>query len=365
MSAVRGITPSPGEQSLLKTLDGLGACGASAAALVRERGLPNRRVEEWRWSDLRSAIDSDTPIVNRHNHAHEPAPAVTPADAPIICELAEALSLDDSEGLDADGVHEREGQANRTIAVKDGHRILIERVSAASGLSAGSLNALVRGGKLTRVFIQDGPSDAIVLNRADVVVGPGGAFEQFILSFGGKFARIETNVSLWDGGELTLNAAYLADAGRHCDVTSVVTAEGPGRGGEAHGANCNQLIKGVARRGGRGVFQGKILVQRAAQKTDARQHHQALLLEDGAEIFAKPELQIYADDVQCAHGNAIGALDDDALFYIRSRGVPEVEARAMLIEAFLAESVPEALPETLRQEILDRMGAWLAGAGHD
>ncbi|MET0545777.1 MAG: SufD family Fe-S cluster assembly protein [Caulobacterales bacterium] len=360
MSAIRAIKPSGGEQMLLKTLDSLGACGASAAALVRESGLPNRRVEEWRWSDLRSAVDSDTPIVSLHDHAHEPAPAVTPSDAPIIRELAEALSLDDSEGLDTGGLHERDGQANRVVAVKSGHTVLIERINAARGLSAGSLNAMVRGGKLTRVLIQDGSSDSIVLNRADVVVGPGGAYEQFVLSFGGKLARLETNVSLWGGGQLTLNAAYLVSGGRHCDLTSIVTAEGPGRNAEVQGANCNQVIKGVARAGGRGVFQGKILVQRAAQKTDARQHHQALLLEDGAEIFAKPELQIYADDVQCAHGNAIGALDDDALFYIRSRGVAEIEARAMLIEAFLTEAIPESLSDELCTEIVDRMNAWLA-----
>ena len=123
-----------------------------------------------------------------------------------------------------------------------------------------------------------------------------------------------------------------------------------------------QLIKGVARKGGRGVFQGKIVVERGAQKTDARQYHQGMLLEDGAEIFAKPELMIHADDVQCAHGNTAGGLDESALFYMRSRGIPEAEARALLIEAFLVETIPGELPEALRDELIAAMQTWLPPA---
>jgi Fe-S cluster assembly protein SufD len=110
------------------------------------------------------------------------------------------------------------------------------------------------------------------------------------------------------------------------------------------------------------VFQGKIVVGREAQRTDARQHHQGFLLEDGAEIFAKPELMIFADDVQCAHGNTAGGLDESALFYMRSRGVPEAEARALLIEAFLAETIPATLPEDLNGELRENIRAWLAEA---
>jgi Fe-S cluster assembly protein SufD len=84
-----------------------------------------------------------------------------------------------------------------------------------------------------------------------------------------------------------------------------------------------------------------------------------MLLEDGAEIYAKPELMIHADDVQCAHGNTAGGMDETALFYIRSRGVPEAEARALLIQAFLAEAIPEGLPEALYEELTGRIRAWL------
>jgi Fe-S cluster assembly protein SufD len=111
--------------------------------------------------------------------------------------------------------------------------------------------------------------------------------------------------------------------------------------------------------GGRGVYQGKFFVPRnVGQKTDADMQHNALLLEDGAEVFAKPELEIYADDVECAHGNTSGALDTNQMFYMRQRGIAEEEARALLTEAFIAEALEEAgeLEEILREQAR----AWLA-----
>lgn len=358
MNAPAVINLSAGERRLLEVLDAQGACGAPAAALIRAQGLPSRRVEGWRWSDLRAAINADTSIQNAHDHPHEAAPVSdAPLDLSIITALASALSLD--EQADAADIVEFNGQANRVFSVKSGHQIVVERISAEAGLSAGSFTANVRGGTLTRIVIQDGASDSVVLNRAEVVVGPGGRYEQFTLSFGGEYARLETKVDLWDGGELILNGAYLSASGRHCDMTSDIVVHGPGRSEPPMGAKVDQNIRGVARANGQGVFQGKIFVAKPAQKTDARQNHQALLLEEDAEVFAKPELQIFADDVTCAHGNAIGDLDEDALFYIRSRGVPEIEARAMLISAFLTQVIPADLPEALHTEITARMESWL------
>jgi Fe-S cluster assembly protein SufD len=151
-----------------------------------------------------------------------------------------------------------------------------------------------------------------------------------------------------------LYGAYMAGKDRHADLTSYITHQAP------HGST-KQLIKGVAARGGRGVFQGKIVVERGAQKTDARQHHHGMLLEEGAEICAKPELMIHADDVACAHGNTAGGLDEDALFYLRSRGVPEREAQSLLTEAFLTDALPAWLPGEARGEIEERIGLWLRG----
>jgi Fe-S cluster assembly protein SufD len=195
----------------------------------------------------------------------------------------------------------------------------------------------------------------VVLDAAQVSVSTGGTYRQIIVAEGARLARIETAIEVeGEGATIELNGVYMSGAGRHADLTSTIThhvGEGQTR----------QLIKGVARKGGRGVFQGKIVVERGAQKTDARQYHHGLLLEDGAEIFAKPELMIHADDVQCAHGNTAGGLDERALFYMRARGLPEAQARALLIESFLVEAIPAGLPEALHEELVERIRAWLGG----
>ena len=120
-------------------------------------------------------------------------------------------------------------------------------------------------------------------------------------------------------------------------------------------------LKGAAARGGRGVFQGKIHVERAAQKTDAKMNHRGLLLDGRSEIDAKPELEIYADDVVCAHGNALGAMDAAALFYMRQRGLSEAGARALLTQSFLAEPLERLSDETVRDALMARLQTALEG----
>lgn len=281
--------------------------------------LPTRRNEAWKYSDLRQAVGNE-----RH-----------------------ALR----DGRD---IIERLAPGTQRLEAAPGKQhLFVERMTDDRHMDARSFDWRVgAGAELTRVVIQTG--EALPLSVTRVRLAAGAKYKQFVLAFGARLARIETHVSVeGEGAEVTMNGAYLAGAGRHADLTSVIEHKAPS-------AVTRQLIKGVARKGGRGVFQGKIVVERAAQKTDARQHHQGLLLEDGAEIFAKPELMIHADDVQCAHGNTAGGLDERALFYMRSRGVPEAEARALLIEAFLAETIPEGLPEALRDELVAAMQTWLA-----
>ncbi len=110
----------------------------------------------------------------------------------------------------------------------------------------------------------------------------------------------------------------------------------------------------------RGIFQGKIFVREGAQKTDGYQISQAVLLTDGAEFSAKPELEIYADDVACSHGSTTGALDRNLMFYLRSRGVPEAEAEAMLIAAFADEAIMEIADEGLADLMRDEVARWMA-----
>ena len=125
------------------------------------------------------------------------------------------------------------------------------------------------------------------------------------------------------------------------------------------GCVSRELFKGVLEDEARGIFQGKVIVRPDAQKTDGKQMAQVLMLSPDAEFDSKPELEIYADDVVCGHGSTSADLDEDLLFYCRSRGIPEAEARALLIELFIGEAMAKVEREDVR-EALDGAGARLA-----
>jgi Fe-S cluster assembly protein SufD len=188
------------------------------------------------------------------------------------------------------------------------------------------------GAVVERIILVDEPEDAVSVARSEVTLAAGSSFSQTVLATGAKRQRIETHVQHPGQAQLRLDGAYLLGGTRHSDQTTVLTHEGLG-------GVSTQLVKGVAADRARAVFQGKIVVARGADGTDAHMGSHAIILSDRAEVDAKPELEIYADDVQCAHGNTVGALDDEALFYARSRGIPETAARAMLMGAFVGEVV--------------------------
>ncbi|MDX2274944.1 MAG: SufD family Fe-S cluster assembly protein [Hyphomonadaceae bacterium] len=285
--------------------------------------LPTRRNESWKYSDLRGALAGQAPPMA--------------GEGAVIERLAAGAGCFETRLI---GAGERD--------------IVVEYLDADAFAPRAESVTVGEGGAYHRIVLQLGGD--VALSHCRVRLGKGASFRQFVFAEGARLARVETVVEAkGEGAEIELNGAYLAAAGRHADLTSTIELSGPD-------GVARQLIKGVARKGGRGVFQGKIVVERAAQKTDARQHHHGMLLEDGAEIFAKPELMIYADDVQCAHGNTAGGLDAQALFYLRSRGVPETEARALLIEAFLLDTLPDWAPPNVREEIDRRIRAWLRAA---
>jgi Fe-S cluster assembly protein SufD len=210
------------------------------------------------------------------------------------------------------------------------------------------------GAVAVRLLLQTGEGMPVALTR--VRLAKDATFRQFILSEGGRLARLETEVELLgEGAHAELAGIYLVRESAHADLTSRIVHR-------AADTTTNQIVRGVAHKGGRGVFQGLIEVGAGAVRVDARQHHDALLLEDGAEVFAKPELRIDCDDVQCAHGNTVGALDAEALFYLRQRGIDEASARALLIEAFLTQAVPDWLDETMREKVLGQIRSWLGAA---
>jgi Fe-S cluster assembly protein SufD len=125
------------------------------------------------------------------------------------------------------------------------------------------------------------------------------------------------------------------------------------------------LFKGVLDDHGRGVFQGKIIVRPDAQKTDGKQMAQVLMLSPDAEFDSKPELEIFADDVVCGHGTTSAELDEDLLFYCRSRGIPANEARALLIESFIGEAIDKVEHEGLHDALMSYARAWLGAPAHD
>ncbi|MDE2198302.1 MAG: Fe-S cluster assembly protein SufD [Rhodospirillales bacterium] len=208
------------------------------------------------------------------------------------------------------------------------------------------------GAALAHLRIQDEAAGAFHTSTVRAEIAAGGTYDSFALTLGARLARMDVHARL--AGERAiahLNAAQLLGGAQHADFTTVVAHDAP------HTAS-RQTVKNVLTGRARGVFQGKIEVARAAQKTDGYQMSQALLLSPEAEIDCKPQLEIYADDVKCSHGATVGALDADQLFYLRSRGVPEAMARTMLVRAFLAEALDPIASDTARHAMEAAIDGW-------
>jgi Fe-S cluster assembly protein SufD len=173
-------------------------------------------------------------------------------------------------------------------------------------------------------------------------------------SLGGKLVRNDVSALLdGEGAECTLNGLYLADGDRLVDNHTTIDHAKP---------HCpsHEIYKGILGGKARAVFNGKIIVRQDAQKTDAKQTNRALLLSDDAQINTKPQLEIFADDVKCTHGAAIGQLDEDAIFYLRARGLTYFEARDMLIHAFAGDILDRVKVEPLRVALEEELYAQLA-----
>ena len=179
-------------------------------------------------------------------------------------------------------------------------------------------------------------------------------FSSHSFSLGGRFVRNDALATLdGEGAEVTLNGLYLADGERLVDNHTLI---------DHARAHCpsHEVYKGILGGKARAVFNGKIIVRQDAQKTNAKQTNRALLLSDDALINTKPQLEIFADDVKCTHGAAIGQLDEDAIFYLRARGLTFFEARDMLIHAFAGEILDRVQIEPLKQALESELYAQLA-----
>jgi Fe-S cluster assembly protein SufD len=337
---------------------------AAAIATRDADALPSRRDEDWRWTDLRGLIRtvpaSSAPLAAE---AIEPGPfaglaarALTIAngrgDASVEIAADQVVALDlVSRG---DGAHAASLQVTVAPGVK---ATLLETYRGQGGYLAHTALAirLGEGARLERIVLAVDDAESVAVSQAEVELSAQAEFVQTTVTFGARRQRLETRVSHPGGhAKLRLDGAYLLAGKRHADLTTAVTHAG------LHGET-DQLTKGVVRDQARGVFQGRIVVAGGADHTEARMGHHALVLSDHAEVDAKPELEIYADDVSCAHGNTVGALDAEALFYIRQRGIPEAEARALLVEAFVGEVIDRIGHEGAREVVRAWAGEKLAG----
>jgi Fe-S cluster assembly protein SufD len=381
-----------------------------ALARVVRDGLPGRRHEQWRYADFAAMRPTVLPLAPANgraakDHAAEistpthvvdinngrvtalPEPASLP-DGFEVLRLADALDVPSlwlrpflEPGTDSinnlnlafatDGVLVRVGRA---IAVS--RPLLVRNSTSLSGNMAHDRSAVVleenarltlieivhgdgtrdslatsrltvqleRGAHLVHVCLTDGAAGMAAIQDAQVDIAEGARYEQVTLASGSGLSRQQLRVRLHgEGARCDLATAYSSSTGRQVDLSVALHHSAPG-------TVSRYLAKGIAARKGRGVVQGRVIVDEAAQGTDSHQMARGLLLEEGAEIFHKPELEIYADDVKCGHGATIASLDPNQMFYLQSRGVPQAEARDMLLAAFVRD-VSDRAPEILREDL--------------
>ena len=328
--------------------------------------FPSKRLEAWKYSDLRRYLREAPP-------PSPSAPVPLVGGGPFEALGGEAMVFVNGRAVNETTIMACGAQTVRLrliskaegtghamtarLSARAGARLLLLETHEGHGSAYVAHNRLeldvARGAEVTRIVLADEPADAISISQAQVRVEAGGVYSQTILTTGGKLQRLETHVThKAHGADVRLDGVYLLSGDRQTDLTSVVDHVA------ADGAT-SQLTKGVVRDTARGVFQGKIVVERGADGTDARMGHHALILGERAEVDAKPELEIYADDVQCAHGNTVGNLDESALFYMQQRGLPLDQARALLTEAFLIEVVDRIGHEGAREVVREWLTARL------
>jgi Fe-S cluster assembly protein SufD len=212
------------------------------------------------------------------------------------------------------------------------------------------------GARVTHVKCVLAAGEATHLANWLVDIGAGADYRGFQLTAGVALARNQLAVTFkGEGTKLDLSGIFLARGTEHVDTTLLVDHAVPA-------CESRELFKGVLEDEAHGIFQGKVIVRPGAQKTDGKQMAQVLMLSPNAEFDSKPELEIYADDVVCGHGSTSADLDEDLLFYCRSRGIPEAEARALLIESFVGEALAKVEREDVRQALTQVARGWLAEA---
>lgn len=249
------------------------------------------------------------------------------------------------------------------VQVGKGARVtLVESFAAVSGAKSYQVNDAVivsigDEADVAHIRLMDDAADAVNISSGLVTVGAKSKVNFLGLTSGGRVSRYQGFITLaGEGSDLSVNGVNLLKESQHGDTTLVVDHAVP---------NCTsrEVFRAVVDDRAHSVFQGKIIVRPDAQKTDGKMMTRALLLSDDAEADNKPELEIFADDVTCGHGAAIGALDESLLFYLRARGLSEREAQALLIQAFVGEAIESIADDGLRDAVVAIAERWLAARG--
>ena len=400
--------------------------------MFAKEGLPHRRVEEWKYTDLRALMRDAKPLASPPDAAAKARAKTAGAmlgdvearrmvfvDGAFVAELSDLANLD--EGLTvrslADALADNDpalaahlgklapasdvAVALNTALMGDGAVI---RVAAGSTIgrplhllfvasdkpAATFVRSLVvaeRGSRAMLIESHEGPpgtdyqvnaalelfvgdeahvdhvkiigegADALHVSTLAAAIGARARFNSFTFTAGGAVVRNQLFLKFDGEGTVAgIRGATLVKGRQHADTTLIANHI-------ARDCQSREVFKAVLDDEAHGVFQGRIIVRPHAQKTDAKMMTQALLLSDRAEAYNKPELEIFADDVQCGHGATSGALDDDLKFYLMARGIPAAEAEALLIQAFLGEAIEGIEHAGLREALMESVAAWLNARG--
>ncbi|MDH4993069.1 Fe-S cluster assembly protein SufD [Aquamicrobium lusatiense] len=395
----------PGDSEVMVQRDG--------AIEMIKAGFPTRRIESWHYTDLRrllgkvpefdatASVRAPDPIlegsglVTLINGAISGKPSL--AEGVSFASLAEKLTdgsaaaelktygSDDTIGainaaFVADGVLldiaagtelekpvelqnlQAGGQTHVRMVVNAGagsRAVIVERQSGEGAGLVSSVSQLTvgDGAEVTWLIIQEQPETAQHLAQFKAEIGADARLTLFIMNAGGKLVRQEVHVKVsGEGSDFQLRGVNLLSGDSHTDVTMVLDHAVPHTGSV-------EVVRNVVTGKAHGVFQGRINVHQVAQKTDARMACNTLLLSDDGEFSAKPELEIFADDVACGHGATVTEIHGDHLFYLMSRGITEKSARGLLVKAFVAEVIEELEDEQIVEALEARLDDWFATHG--
>jgi len=304
--------------------------------------LPTPKVEEWKYTNLPKALPANL------NHKDEDE---------IVIHIERGQDGGDLRDILFTGVDGVQHTPRLKVVLEEGATLsLVERHDGAGAYWKNMVTEIVVGAnaRLHHVRMQGDSVDAVNTNMVHIAMDRDSYYDGFTLNMGGKMTRHEMHAVLTGANiECHFNGVNMLNGKQHGDTTILIEHQAP------H-CQSNQFYRSLLDDQSRGVFQGKVHVHKVAQKTNGYQMSNALLLSPQAEMDTKPELEIYADDVLCSHGATTGQMDEGPLFYLRSRGLSEAEARMLLAQAFVNEVVEKVADEGVRGEIEEIAMGWLA-----